>query len=214
MLYVVTGFMRTGTSMMMKALEAGGLDADYQQSRDEMKNRFADEHYDPNVGGLYELERKDYKKWGFPKKHDGKLIKALNQGVPKMWPMKNGIRVVFMRRDSEEIRQSYDAFFGRQLDPENFLPFSKDQTASYPLPGSNEWTKLDSKMQGIVEKIHNRKDVKSLHEFWFRSVVDNPLKYFQTLKNAGWPIDPKKCAEVVDAKYCRFKLEELEIGVL
>ena len=71
-LYVVSGFMRTGTSMMMKALEAGGLEACYRQSREEMRLRFADEHYDPNVGGLYELEREDYREKGFPRKYEGK----------------------------------------------------------------------------------------------------------------------------------------------
>ena len=111
-LYVVSGFMRTGTSMMMKALEAGGMDACYRQSRDEMKNRFADEHYDPNIGGLYELERGDYQKPDFPKGYEGKLIKALNQGIPKMAVMPE-IRAVFMRRDAEEIRQSYMPFLGR-----------------------------------------------------------------------------------------------------
>ena len=80
-LYVVSGFMRTGTSMMMKALEAGGLDACYKQSREEMKNRYADEHYDPNIGGLYELERKDYQKPNFPRDYEGKLIKCLNKGI-------------------------------------------------------------------------------------------------------------------------------------
>jgi len=66
-LYVVSGFMRTGTSMMMRALENAGMNASYKQSRDEMKSRFADEFYDPNIGGLYELEREDYQKKTFQK---------------------------------------------------------------------------------------------------------------------------------------------------
>ena len=48
-LYVVSGFMRTGTSMMMKALEAGGLKVKYKQSREEMRKSFADKYYDPNI---------------------------------------------------------------------------------------------------------------------------------------------------------------------
>ena len=34
MIYVVTGYWRTGTSMMMKCLEAGGLDALYRKRTD------------------------------------------------------------------------------------------------------------------------------------------------------------------------------------
>ncbi len=192
MLYVVSGFMRTGTSMMMRALEAGGLETSYKADRDKMKNHYADEHYDPNIGGLYELERQDYKDPNFPRDFEGKLIKALNIGVPRMAVMPEGIKVIFMRRDKEEIRQSYDAFFGQQIQVEN----------------------LDKGMEIIKEKILNRKDVKSFHEFWFREVIDNPYKHFQTLKDVGWPIDTNKCTDMVDPKYCRFRLENLTVGIL
>ena len=191
--YVVSGFMRTGTSMMMKALEAGGMDASYRQSRDVMKNRFADEHYDPNIGGLYELERKDYQEFGFPSKYKGKLIKALNHGVPKMAVMPDGIRVIFMRRHPEEIRQSYDGFFGQQL-----------QNIEH----------LERNMEDIIDRIKNRKDVLSLDVFWYRGVIENPSMHFQILKDSGWPIDVEKCVKVVDPQYYRFKLENLTIGII
>ncbi len=192
-LYVVSGFMRTGTSMMMRALEAGGLDAEYQQSREEMRERFADDHYDPNIGGLYELEKKDYKKPNFPRDYEGKLIKCLNQGVSRMRPMENGIRVVFMRRDREEIRQSYLAFFDKNL-----------------RIGRN----FQDRMDMTVEMIKNRKDVLSCHEFWYRDVVKEPEKHFQELKDSGWEIDVEKATKVVDPKYCRYKKEELTEGII
>ncbi len=191
-LYVVSGFMRTGTSMMMKALEAGGIEACYRQSRDEMKARFADEHYDPNIGGLFELERGDYKGLGFPKKYDGKLIKALNYGVPRMSVMADGIRVVFMRRDTEEIRQSFEAFFSK------------------PLRNSE---RLEKKVLDQIKQIKKRRDVLSLDILWYRSVVGDPLHHFRILKQSGWPIDIQTAAAVVDPKYCRFKIEELDIGI-
>ena len=142
-LYVVSGFMRTGTSMMMKALETGGMNTAYKQSRDIMKNRFADEHYNPNIGGLYELEMKDYKEFGFPCKYKGKTIKALNYAIPRMSVMPDGIRVIFMRRNSEEIRQSYDGFFGQQL---------------------QDIDNLDGIMKDIIKRIKNRRDVLSMDE--------------------------------------------------
>ena len=191
-LYVVSGFMRTGTSMMMRALEAGGMDACYKQSRDVMKNRFADEHYDPNIGGLYELERQDYREFGFPQKYEGKLIKALNNAVPRMAVMPHGIRVVFMRRDTEEIRQSYDAFFDQQLRNINHL---------------------DRNMEDIIERIRNRKDVLSLDVLWYRKVLESPLEHLKTLRMNAWPIDAKAAASVVDPTLCRFKLENLTVGI-
>jgi hypothetical protein len=192
MLYVVSGFMRTGTSMMMKALEAGGMNAAYRQSREVMRKRFADEEYDPNIGGLFELERKDYQEPDFPAKYDGQLIKCLNMGVPRMNVMPQGIRVVFMRREFEEVRQSYMAFFGHNLEVKDF----------------------EDRMRRIAQQIVNRKDVASYHEFWFRKVVEQPFDHFEILARAGWPIDPVKCVAVVDPQYCRYKNENLEKGVI
>ena len=192
MLYVVSGFMRTGTSMMMRALEAGGMETAYRADRDKMKNHYADEHYDPNIGGLYELERQDYKNPNFPKDFDGKLIKALNIGVPRMAVMQNGIRVIFMRRNKEEIRQSYGGFFDQQIHVDN----------------------LDERMEKIKEVILNRRDVISFNEFWFREVIDNPYKHFQVLKDAGWPIDVDIASAIPDEKYYRFRLENLTVGIV
>lgn len=191
--YVVSGFMRTGTSMMMRALEAGGLEARYRQDRDTMKNRYRDDQYDPNLGGLYELERKDYRAFGFPAGYEGKLIKALNQGVPRMAVMPGGIRVVFMRRDAEEIRQSYDAFFGREL-----------QNIDH----------LERNMADIIQRIRNRRDVLSLDVLWYRDVVDDPIAAFQTLVDSNWHIDAQAATATVEPELCRFKIEHLSVGIV
>lgn len=191
-LYVVSGFMRTGTSMMMKALEAGGLDSEYKQSRDEMKERFADEHYNPNIGGLYELEKVDYLQPTFPQKYKGKLIKGLNRCVSNMAVMPDGIRVIFMMRDPEEIRQSYEAFFGQSL---------------------SNITNYERNMKIYINQIKNRKDVLSIHVFRYRDVINNPLKYFKILEKTGWKINSERCVQVIDEKYCRFKKEILTKGI-
>lgn len=189
--YVVSGYMRTGTSMVMKALEEGGMVAVYRQSREEMRLRHADEHYDPNIGGLYELERTDYSEWDFPEKYKGKLIKALNSAVPRMAVMPS-IKVVFLRRDAEEVRQSFNAFFGGQL---------------------QKTDDLDKGMEDVIKRIQNRKDVKSLDVFWYREFLNNPLKHLLTLKEHGWPINIEKAASVINPQLIRFKKEDLTIGI-
>ena len=178
--------------MMMQALEAGGLDARYRQSRDVMKDRFSDEFYDGNAGGLYELERQDYREFGFPKKYEGTLIKALNTGVPGMAVMPHGIQVVFMRRDAEEIRQSYNAFFDRQL--ENI-------------------EHLERNMADVIERIRNRKDILSLDVFWYREVLARPKEHFEKLLAHGWPVNVDAAISVVNPALCRFKIENLEVGI-
>ncbi len=189
--YIVSGFMRTGTSMMMKALEAGGLKAEYKQSRDEMKERYADEHYDPNIGGLYELERKDYQTLNFPYKYRGKLIKCLGMGVAHSDVMPDAqIKVVLMRRDEEEIRQSYEAFFGQPL---RHIEIDKILDKSYRI--------LDSRVDVEVIQLE------------FRDVINSPLETFLHLVDKGWPINPQTAASIIEPKYYRFRKEQLTKGV-
>lgn len=190
--YVVGGFMRSGTSMMMRALEAGGMTACYRQSRDEMKARFADAHYDPNVGGLYELERTDYLKPDFPRGYEGKLIKALRMGPARMAVMPGGSRVLFMRRDAEEIRQSCMAFFG-----------------------SADWTVegIESQVRQSLEAIRNRRDTEVM-EVPYRSVVEHSAEWFARIRDFGFPIDAEKAAAVVSDQHLRYRRENLEVGIV
>lgn len=192
-LYVVSGFMRSGTSMMMKALEAGGMEAVYRQSRDVMKDRFADAEYDPNIGGLFELERADYQKPDFPHGYEGKLIKALRMGPGRMAVMPGGIRVVFMQRDPEEIRQSYMAFFGRS-------DFTVEQ--------------IETDVERSLVAARNRRDTRVL-EVWYRGVVENPRPWFERIRKFyGVPLDVNACASVVSDEWLRYRKEELEVGVV
>ena len=193
MIHVVTGFMRTGTSMMMKALEAGGLDAAYDRSREDTRKQHADEFYDPNEGGLYELTQKDYRNIDFPRKYDGRLVKCLAQGPTRMRVMDNGIRLVQMVRDTEEIRQSYEAFFGSRL-----MRRGKD---------------IELMWDRVREEMVNRKDVLSFTRLNYRDVVNNPYNEFQKLLEDGWEFDIDKCVEVVNPKLCRYRIELLEVGV-
>lgn len=178
----------------MKALEAGGLEAVYREERDELVKKFGDEEYSPNSGGLYELSREDYKSPDFPRQFEGKLMKALDVAVPRMRVMPD-LKVVFMMRDKEEIRQSLYAFFGREIMHPHFE------------------TRFEDHMKDVIEQINNRKDVSSLQVFWYRDVVENPKKHFQLLKDNGWPIDVDKCSAIVDPEQLRFRKERLSIGV-
>lgn len=191
-LYVVSGFMRTGTSMMMRALEAGGLEAVKRQSREEMRKRYADEKYNPNEGGLYELETNDFKDINFPRQFQGKLIKCLAGGIERMCVMPK-VKIIFMRRDMEEIRQSYQAFFSENLNmvEERFVPF----------------------IENSLQILQNRKDTEVV-VLWYRDVLKDPAAVFTALKENGWPIDVAKCVEIINPNLCRFKKEDLVIGVI
>lgn len=193
-IYLVSGFMRTGTSMMMKALDEGGMEMEHNLKREEMRKSHADENYDPNEGGLYELHRSEYQDETFPDKYYGKVIKGLGQCGVRMKPVKK-MKVIFMRRSAEEIRQSYQAFFGspfQNFDMENF----------------------QKNMDHNIAMMRNRRDVESVTEIWFKDVVKDPIVEFQKIKDAGWNIDVDKAASVVKPELYRFKEKDLVKGII
>lgn len=193
--YLVSGYMRTGTSMMMEALIAGGLEAVYSPERQTLTDQWGGDGYVPNEE-YYELPYYRTKVAGFPRMYEGKLLKILYGGISDLAPLSNGLRVVFMRRDPEEIRQSEEAFFKRQKAP------------LWLCDGGYE-----RRMDLAMDHLHNRRDVLSVTELQYRDVLADPLMAFNLLRGEGWPIDVAVAALVVDPAKCRFRLEELEVGI-
>ena len=176
--------------MMMQALEAGGLEAVYDKRWNNLNQKFGDKNYTPNSGGFYELPKGEPREPGFPKKHQGKLIKVLQGGIVQI--VAGDYRIIFMRRDPEEIRQSHEAFFAKPP----------------PQLGGVYTALMDDKI-GILRQ---RRDIQ-LTVLWYRDVVAAPLETFQVLAESDWPIDPMMAAAVVDPDLCRFRLEHLEVGI-
>jgi len=188
--YIVSGFMRTGTSMMMQALAEGGLEPAYNPVRDKMNKDFGDNDYQPNPGGFYELTRQDYRQPGFPHQFEGKLIKCLFGGLPRM--AVGNYKVVFMMRDPEEIRQSYESFFNKPAPP--------------------ILNQYDQIMKDSIDMLKNRKDTEVI-VFEYRKVVEDPLEHFRILKRNEWDIDVNKAAASVNPELCRYRLEELTVDI-
>jgi len=96
---VVSGLPRSGTSMMMHMLEAGGIDIITD------KERKADED---NPNGYYELEivkRMTRENVGWLKKSSGKAVKIISQ-LLKDLPAEHEYKVIFMHRNMKEILAS------------------------------------------------------------------------------------------------------------
>lgn len=175
--------MRSGTSMMMDALEAGGLEAVYSARRDEQMNaRWGDADYTPN-DSYYELDAEDYLRGDLGERYDGKLVKCLWGGALRLAP--GDYRVVFMRRPAAEIRVSLMAFFG-----------SDYAAAQFP--------DLDKAMDGAIAVLRDRKSFRSVDEVHYRDVLADPLKVFSGLVESGWPIDPDMAADIPNHAKARF----------
>lgn len=104
---VVSGLPRSGTSMMMKMLEAGGL----QPFTDNQRTADVD-----NPKGYFEFERvKDLEKdadRSWVRDARGKALKVISF-LLKFLPDENAYRVIFMRRHLDEVLKSQDKMLNR-----------------------------------------------------------------------------------------------------
>lgn len=190
MIYVITGYMRTGTSMWMGGISQY-IEPAYDPRREDMNVNYGDKYYKPNGGGFFELAYPEYMKKGFPLWHEGKLIKIMRGGLYLLSP--HEYKMVFMLRDPEEIRQSYEAFF--------------ETGADISILGNYEKIMGES-----IKAMEDREDV-DLSVFQYREVVENPTKHCQILKDKGWPIDVEKVASFINPELYRFRLENLVVGL-
>jgi hypothetical protein len=172
--------MRSGTSMLMQALEAGGLEAVYSKKRDEQMNaRWGDADYLPN-DSYYELDAEDYQRGDLAQRYSGKLVKCLVGGALRLPP--GDYRIVFMRRPAAEIRVSLLAFFG------------SDQPAT-------QHGDLDRTMDSAVAILKDRKSFLSVDELHYHDVLREPVAAFASL---NWPIDAAKAAAIPNREKARF----------
>lgn len=191
--YVIGGWMRSGTSMMMRALRAGGMDVAYSPAREETRRRHADQWYDPNAGGLLELDQADYQAPGFPAGYEGRLIKCLRSGPSRMAHMPGGIRVVYMLRDHEEQRQSLLAFFGR-------VPPSVQQ--------------LEAETARNLAAIRARADIALMTLEYTTVLADPHAAMAGVARFFGVRLDVAAAAAVVDPALYRYRAPELVPGIV
>lgn len=192
--YLVTGFMRSGTSMMMRALYEG-MDREVpmlvDQSRVERLNKPGE--HTPNHEYL-EPPLEAFNTAHFPSQFPGYLFKCFNAGHFPLWPMAGGYRVVQMWRDPRVIKESLDLCTTIPTDDLDWLP------DGYMV-----------RMAGSSRMMKNRKDVLSHTDLWFKDVLDDPRGAFEHLKEAGWPItDVDAAVAVVDRGKVRVGEEAAE----
>ena len=178
---------------MMASLIAGGMKASYSEQRDEIAELHSDEHYRPNpYNKLYEIPLREYGDCAFPLKYQGTLCKIMLWGLDHLAVNTEGYRVVIMRRDPEEIRQSYEAFFGKKCPPLD---------------------EYEERIERAKSMLLNRDDVDGVTVLGYREVIDSPAEHFIHLRRCGWPIDPLEAAATIDPAQYRFRRELLTVGI-
>lgn len=186
MIYLITGYMRSGTSMIMQALIAGGMPVYYNQQRDAFLRKTSDQNYQLNPDSLYEPDPKEIEHPDFPCMHDGKLIKMVSPWLGHLSVHPQGYQICFMRRDSKEISASVQAGWGQVTPPEA----------------------IDQHIEGVLKHLHNRKDVKRIREIDYNDVLESPTDTLHNLKigkrgRVHWDFDIDKAAAVIQPKQKR-----------
>lgn len=188
---VVSGLPRSGTSMAMKMLEAGGLSL----ATDGI--RTADED---NPKGYYELERvkdlakDDDKSWLVDQR--GKVVKIISYLLREL-PPTNNYKVLMMRRDLSEVLASQSKMLDRRGEPSH-----TEDDRMVELFENDLWR------AGYLVK--NAPQFEAL-EVDYRQVIADPLsEAYRIQQFLGLPLDTRSMASVVDPELYRNRAENTD----
>lgn len=187
---VVSGLPRSGTSMMMKMLEATGLPI----LTDEIRTADKD-----NPKGYYEFERvkqldKGDTEW-LPQAQ-GKVVKVIS-ALLKHLPEEFEYRVIFMRRHMPEILASQRKMLARRgEDPDGV----NDEEMS---------ALFEKHLRSVMEWLRVRPNVTVLYVH-YRDLLDNPAPSIEQINQfLGGDLDTGKMRAVIDPALYRNRKEVL-----
>lgn len=183
---VVSGLPRSGTSMMMRMLEAGGVSPLTDNIRE------ADED---NIKGYYEFERvkqiKEDVKW--LKEAEGKAVKLIS-ALLKHLPIYYNYKIIFMKRDISEILASQKRMLKRRGEPIDTVPNDKMMSLfQNHLKETETWL---SKQYNINTLYVN-----------YNEIIRNPVSTVEKINDfMDGKLDTKKMVEVVDPTLYRQRI--------
>lgn len=181
MLYVVTGFPRSGTSMMMRCLQFVGIEPVVSAAREAAMAHRNTGDYAANPHGWYEVDEREYMRVGFLEGiKDDRAIKLLPNSLPFI-PARP-TTVIWMRRDTAEIRLSYERTFPK----EHF-------DAKFPA-----WPHTHDIQLKIIRPILDDRKSITVIEMQYRDVINDSVGALSVL-----PIDAHRAAAAVDASLYR-----------
>jgi tetratricopeptide (TPR) repeat protein len=187
---IVSGLPRSGTSMMMQMLEAGGMDIFTD------KERTAD---DSNPKGYYEHEAvkslAKNKKW-LPQANN-KAVKVIAQLLPHL-PMNFRYKVIFMERNIYEVIGSQQKMLnknGKKV-KEDVLPLALVESYKKTLSQVDQWAEKQANVELIKVPYHE--------------VIDNPfLSAIKVHDFLNLELEPEKMAATVDKNLYRERTEKV-----
>lgn len=181
---VVSGLPRSGTSMMMQMLKAGGMEILSDGEREADNN---------NPKGYLEFEKVKslHKNQDWIGDAEGKCVKIIAQLLNYL-PEEYNYKIIMMERDMTEVIASQQKMLGKKVTPDT-LPLGLFNTFRSQLDKIDAW--IDSQPRVNILRVN------------YKDVIEHPET--QAERVAGFvtnPIDVKKMAEAVDTKLYRNKI--------
>lgn len=180
---IVSGLPRSGTSMMMKMLEAGGM----QLLTDNIRKSDED-----NPKGYYEFERvkkiKDDTEW-LPQAQ-GKVVKMIS-ALLKHLPKEYNYKIIFMQRKMEEILASQKKMLIRRGEPTDKVSDTEmAQLYEQHLKQVKDWLKTQPNMDVLYTD--------------YNEIIKNPASYIKEVNEfLNNRLDTEKMMSVIDGSLYR-----------
>jgi len=187
---VVSGLPRSGTSMMMKMVEAGGI----QPMTDEIRTADKD-----NPKGYYEFERVkqlDKGDTAWVNEAQGKVVKVIS-ALLKHLPSEHEYRVIFMRRTMLEILASQRKMLVRRGEDPNKMDDEKMATL------------FNKHLESVQEWLQAQPNVSVLYIHYSEMLAD-PLPDIERIAQfLGKELNVEKMANIVDPNLYRNRKTQL-----
>jgi len=180
---VVSGIPRSGTSMMMRILEAGGLDVVTDNIRKADLN---------NPKGYYETEKTKKLKTDsiWIKDYKGKVIKIISQLIYNL-PVEYYYKIIFMKRNMDEIIASQSAMIKNlgSKDPE--------------IPKETLAARFNEHLERVGSWLIDQKNMEVLY-ISYNEMVANPKGHIPSVNRfLGGCLDEAEMAGAVEAALYR-----------
>lgn len=165
-LYLVSNVHRSGSSLLMQCLKAGGLNPIYNPMADNMNNIVGE--YKPNPKGFYQFTGEITP--AFYDMYKGNVIKCPIRSLLTL--PKGNYKLALNYRNPKEIRMSM----------QKWTPYSswgEDELLTYI---------YDEFMNSLVNELKKRDDFE-ITILYFDNLINDPVSEFSKLIEKGWPIN-------------------------
>jgi hypothetical protein len=181
---IVSGLPRSGTSMAMKMLEAGGMELVVDNIRTADEDNPKGYYEDERVKDLAEMEEK-----AWLRDARGKVIKVVSSLLNYL-PPTNAYKVVFMRRNLHEVLASQTKMLDRRN--EESQTDDEDLLAMY-----------ESHLEKVQFQLRFRPNFEALYVDYANVVAEPAHEARRIAEFVGGGLDPERMAGAVDGSLYR-----------